>query len=467
MSETFAGAATSHFAPQQTEPTTETAMKRFTDESTKPSNDALANPSRRDFIKRSAAAAAVVAAGPTLISRYAHATTGRPVKIGFVSPRTGPLAAFGEADEFVLGGVRKLVANGLLINGTTHPIQILERDSRSDPNRAAEVTSALIKTDTVDLIVTSDTPETTNPVADQAEINGVPCLTTVAPWQAYFFGRDGRPDQGFDWTYHFFWGLEDVIAVFTAMWASIPTNKVVGALWGNDNDGNAFGDAKLGFPPALQAKGFTLVDYGRFEPMTNDYSAQIRKFKDANVEIVTGVLPPPAFSTFWTQAAQQGFKPKIATVAKALLFPTAVTALSGRGTNLSTEVWWTPNHPFKSSLTGQSAAEFCGQFEHDTKKQWTQPTGFKHALFEIAFDTLKRTKNINSPAAVRDALAATKLDTIVGPVQWTGKPVKNVCRTPLVGGQWVPGKKYKYDLLVVNNENYAAIPKLGSLHPIA
>jgi branched-chain amino acid transport system substrate-binding protein len=427
----------------------------------------LPNPSRRKFMKDTAAAAVVAAAGSTLFSNYANAATARPVKIGFVSPRTGQLAAFGEADEFVLGGIRKLIANGLAINGTTHPIQILDRDSRSDPNRAAEVSSALIKADKVDLIVCSDTPETTNPVADQAEINGVPCVTTVAPWQAYFFGREGVPSKGFDWTYHFFWGLEDVIAVFTAMWATVPTNKVVGALWGNDNDGNAFGDPKLGFPPALQAKGFKLVDPGRFNTSTNDYSAQIRKFKDANVEIITGVLPPPAFSTFWSQAAQQGFKPKITTVAKALLFPAAVDALGDRGANLSTEVWWTPTHPFKSSLTGQTAGQFCAQFERDTKKQWTQPTGFKHALFEVALDVLKRTKNVDSAAAVRDAVAATNLNTLVGHLQWTGQPVKNVCRTPLVGGQWVRGKKYKYDLLVVNDDNYKGIPKQGALKPIA
>jgi branched-chain amino acid transport system substrate-binding protein len=431
------------------------------------SSDTPANPSRRQFMKKTAAAAVVAAAGPSILSTYSHAATGRPIKIGFVSPKTGPLADFAQADDFVLGGIRKLWANGLVVNGVTHPIQIIERDSRSDPNRAAEVTSALIKSDKVDLITTANTPETVNPVSDQAEINGVPCVTSDAPWQPYFFGRGGKPDKGFDWTYHFFWGAEDMIAVFTSMWASIPTNKVVGGLWGNDADGNAFSDPKMGFPPVLAQKGFKLVDPGRFNPMTNDFSAQISAFKKGNVEILTGVLPPPAFSTFWSQAAQQGFKPKIATVAKALLFPAAIDALGGRGAGLSTEVWWTPNHPFKSSLTGQSAAQWCAEYEKVTKRQWTQPIGFKHALFEVIADVLKRVKNIDKPEAIRDAIAATNMDTLVGHVQWTGKPVKNVCRTPLVGGQWVKGKKYKYDLIVVDNENAKNIPKQGSLKPIS
>ena len=72
-------------------------------------------------------------------------------------------------------------------------------------------------------------------------------------------------------------------------------------------------------------------------------------------QIVTGVVLPPDFTTFWKQALQQGFKPKAASVGKAILFPVAVEALGKDGHNLSSEVWWSPSHPFKSSLTGQSA----------------------------------------------------------------------------------------------------------------
>ena len=90
----------------------------------------------------------------------------------------------------------------------------------------------LIKTDKVDLLIGTMVPETTNPVADQAEINSVPCITTGTPWQAWFFGRGGNPAKGFDWTYEFCWGLEDVTKSYLGMWSSLPTNKTVGALWG-------------------------------------------------------------------------------------------------------------------------------------------------------------------------------------------------------------------------------------------
>ena len=420
-----------------------------------------AESTRRRFLEDASATALVAAAAPHFLFGKSFRAANRALKIGFIGPRTGALARFGESNDFVLAGIRKAIGAGIAINGGNYPIEILERDSQSDPKHASEIAAGLIKSDRVDLMVASSTGATVNPVSDQCEKNGVPCITTDAPWQSWFFGRGGTPEKGFDWTYHFFWGLGDLIAVFTAMWDSIPTNKVVGALWPNDAEGIAYSDSKFGFPPALQAKGFKLVDPGRFETSAADYSAHIAAFKKANVEILSGVLPPPAFATFWKQAGEQAFKPKIATVAKGILFPTAVEALGDRGAGLSTEVWWSPSFPFSSGLTGKNSAELCAAYEDETKKQWTQPLGYLHALFEVALDVLKRTKDVNSPAAIRDSILATNYNSIVGPIAWHGGPAKNVAKTPLVGGQWIPGSEFKgsggqhfkYDLVIVNNEH--------------
>ncbi len=418
----------------------------------------IANLSRRRFMQGAAVASLATAAG----GRIAGAAD-KPIRVGYVSPKTGPLAPFAEADAFVIGEMSKRFGDGLTVAGAKRPVEILVRDSQSKPSRAAEVAASLIKDDNVDLILVSSTPETTNPVSDQAELNEVPCISTVAPWQPWFFTRGGKPDTGFNWTYHFFWGLEDIIAVFDAMWSSVPTNKVVGGLWPNDGDGNAWSDPKIGFPSVLLKEGYKIVDPGRYQDLTDDFSAQISAFKDGGVEIVTGVPIPPDFTTFWRQAVQRGFKPKVATVGKALLFPSSVEALGPSGVGLSSEVWWTPNHPFKSSLDGRTAKELAAAFEQGTGKQWTQPLGFSHALLEVAADVLKRSKAVDN-ASIRDALVATDLNTIVGPVKFGGKgPFKNVSKTPLVGGQWSKGAKYPFDLLVVSNTLAPEIPTQGKL----
>ena len=408
--------------------------------------------------------AAAVAFGCLYVNPGYAAT--KTIKIGHVSPKTGPLAAFAEADKFVLAEMRKILANGIEIGGVKYPVVIIEKDSQSNSNRAAEVTEQLIKRDKVDLVLAAHTSDTTNPVSDQCELNQIPCITTDAPWQAYFFGRSGDPKKGFDWTYHFFWGLEDIIAAYTNLWNSIPTNKVVGTLFPNDSEGNAWGDPKMGFPPELTKQGFKYVDSGRFRTPANDYTAQISTFKKAGVEIVTGVLPPPDFTTFWTQAQQQGFHPKIVTVAKALLFPASVEALGKLGNGLSSEVWWSPNHPYKSSLTGKSCKTLATEFSKSSGKQWTQPLGFKYALFEVAIDVLKRTKDINSPSSIRDAIVQTNYNSIVGTVSWANGPVKNVSKTKIVAGQWGTGSKFKYDLTIVNNKSAPEIPAAGTLKPM-
>src|SRR5260370_22518069 len=87
-----------------------------------------ADPARRRFL-RTSAAASLVAASPSILFGRSTPAAARPIKIGFVNPRTGVLAAFGEGEDFVLAGVRKLLSTGIVINGNNHPVEILDKDS--------------------------------------------------------------------------------------------------------------------------------------------------------------------------------------------------------------------------------------------------------------------------------------------------------------------------------------------------
>jgi branched-chain amino acid transport system substrate-binding protein len=389
--------------------------------------------------------------------------SGSALKIGYVSPQTGPLAPFGEADGFVINSIKEKFAAGIPVAGGTRKIDIIVADTQSDPNRAAKVATDLISKDKVDLMLVASTPETTNPVSDQCEVAGVPCISTVAPWQPWALRNEKVGlGEGYKNTFHFFWGLEDIIGVFLNMWDSVPTNKVVGGLWPNDGDGLAWSSPQVGFPPALEKAGYKIVDPGRYKNLKDDFSAEIDAFKKGGVEIVTGVLIPPDLGTFLTQAKQQGFTPKLITVGKAALFPAVIEGISGGiGENVTSEIWWTPNHPYKSSLTGQSAKDIAEAYESSTKKQWTQPIGFAHALFEVAADVLKRAKAV-SAAEIVASIKATNLDTIVGNLNWSKGPTPNVAKTPLVGGQWIKGSKYPFELVITSNSAQPAIPTGGT-----
>jgi len=430
----------------------------------------LSGISRRSLIKGAAVGAAAIGTGALFAP--AVRAQGAAVKIGYVSPQSGPLAAFAEADAFVIARMTELSAAAGM------PIEIVVRDSQSDPNRAGEVARELIVDEGVVLMVVASTPETTNPVSTQCEIEEIPCISTMAPWQPWYIGRQSNPGDpaswtNFDFTYHYFWGLEDIIAVFAGMWNQLDTNKQVGGLFPNDADGNAWGDPNVGIGPGLLAAGgYTVTDPGRYQNLQDDFSAQINAFKAANAEIVTGVVIPPDFTTFWTQANQQGFNPKAVTVAKAILFPSSVEALGPLGHNLSSEVWWTPDHPFTSSLDGSSGREVADAFTAASGRPWTQPIGFIYSLFEVAIDVLKRSADATDPDAILESIRATNLNTLTGNVKWgTDTPLgpigANVCKTPLVGGQWRRNDDNTFNLVVVDNSHAPEIPAGGTMEALS
>ena len=107
------------------------------------------------------------------------------LKIGYVSPQTGPLAPFGEADKWVIDQMKTAFKDGLMVGGKKFDVQIILKDSQSNPNRAGEVANDLILKDKVALVLTAGTPETSNPVSDACELNEVPCISSVEIGRAH------------------------------------------------------------------------------------------------------------------------------------------------------------------------------------------------------------------------------------------------------------------------------------------
>ena len=77
-----------------------------------------------------------------------------------------------------------------------------------------------------------------------------------------------------------------------------------------------------------------------------------------------------------------------------------------------------------------------------------------------------RAKSIDDAASIRDAIAATDYASIVGPISFKKGPFPNVCRTPLVIGQWQKGKKFPFDLVNVDNTTAKDIPTAGKVSPV-
>ena len=105
---------------------------------------------RRDVIKLLGATAIT---GPVILrGTTAKAASSKVIKIGHVSPQTGALAPFAEADSFILSQIRAALAKGIINGGVTYEVQIISKDSQSNTNRASEVAADLILKDKVDFV---------------------------------------------------------------------------------------------------------------------------------------------------------------------------------------------------------------------------------------------------------------------------------------------------------------------------
>jgi branched-chain amino acid transport system substrate-binding protein len=324
----------------------------------------------------------------------------------------------------------------LKIAGTT---AVAAGDTDSNPAKAGEVAARMILKDKVDLMVALHTPDTVNPVTAICERYKMPCISLDAPIEPWLTGGP------YTWSHHAFWKVDTIADLFLDMWDAQKTNKVVGCYFPNDVDGMMWSEM---FHKKLPERGYKLVDPGRFPYFNKDFSSFVNLFKKEQVEIVTGCLIPPDWATALRQMHQMSFYPSIMTVGKAILFPSSVGALGGNLPNgLTSELWWSPSHPFKSSLTGETGQQIVDKWTNETGKQWTAPIPFKYAAYEIAYDALSRAQSLDK-TKIRDAVGATNLDTVVGHIQYNKE---HYAETPVVGGQWVKGERWPWEIKIVNN----------------
>jgi branched-chain amino acid transport system substrate-binding protein len=410
---------------------------------------------RRGFLKGTLAAGGAIAANIPLI-KIARAADANMIRIGYVDLLTGPRAAFGEAGPWMLERIRARLKGGLKIGGKTYAVEILSRDSQSDVNRTASLGNELVLRENVDLVLNMD--GLSAPLREICDANGTPCINTLQQWEPFYGAGGSTPDKGFPWNFLFFWSAGEIAKNYVGMWDTVKTNKVVGSFYVDNETGQSL---MAPITATLKATGYTEVPGGLFKIDADDFSNQVATFKSSKAQILTGLVYAPHFATFWGQAQQAGLKLEVITLAAAFLFPSGVNVLGpDKGDGMSTEIWFTPNWPYRSSLTGQSAKQICADYEKSSGKQWTQPLGYNHAVWEVALKALTESGDPKNRNAVRHAIQNLNLETVVGKVDFKNSKLKNVAATELAAGQWrkAKGGKFPYELLVTYNGTAPNIP---------
>ncbi|HEX7161415.1 MAG TPA: ABC transporter substrate-binding protein [Trebonia sp.] len=390
------------------------------------------------------------------------ASNGKSITIGWIHPLTGGLAGFGYPDNFVLQQVKATsqFKNGIKIGGSTYTVTVKSYDTQSSVTRAGSLAKQAIQQDNVDLLLASSTPETVNAVASQAEALGTPLICSNIPWESWYINLGGNPQKPTLTPKHtimYFLGAEHLALAFKPMWDRIGekhgNNHKVAAAFPNDSDGNAF---RAVFPEVLGPMGYKLDLSTAYPDGLTNYTSMISQFKSHGDDFFTNVPLPPDFATMWTQALQQGFKPKLATVAKVLLFPQDTYAMGSKVYNIATDAWWVPELPWTSSLTGQTCQDLATAYTDAGLGQPNQNIS-NYTLFEIAHAALTAVDNPHDKAELSAALFKVKLpQAIAGPLDYTStdtktNPAPGAAITLPVGIQWQKGTKYPLEAKVVDN----------------
>ncbi|MCL5735609.1 MAG: ABC transporter substrate-binding protein [Actinobacteria bacterium] len=381
----------------------------------------------------------------------------RAIKLGLVSPKTGNFSVFAISDDWYVAHATEALKDGIVgADGKLRMIEIVVRDTQSDSNRAAQVAADLVQLDNVDMLLASGTPDTCNPVSDQAEALGCPVLNSFSPWQALFLGA-GKPAE-WKWVYGNMLGSEETIASFTDAFetSGVQTNKKVGMLFQNDADAQGWMDPSAA-PKVFAEKGYTLVVPEYYSVPAEDFTKQISQFKSEGCEIVCGTNDPPWFSNFLTQSLQQGFHPKFISSGKALIFPQAVLSYPNKGLGLIGEAAWHPSWKIKDTLSDLDSEGLAADYEAKTGQQWTAAIG-TYGKVEWAIDVYKRATNPEDKETVVEAIKTTKGDFQQGHIDFTEPvdpnsfhPIPNNYKPYIGAQQWRKGTKYDIEPVVVSN----------------
>jgi len=175
--------------------------------------------------------------------------------------------------------------------------------------------------------------------------------------------------------------------------------------------------------------GYQVVLSAEYSVGTRDFSDIILRAKAAGAEAVFSVPTPPDGLALMRQMKELDFNPKVILMIRA---PDAVSWTQALGKDgdyvLLTPGW---HNAFKSS----GVAELNAKHQQRFGRPADVITGPSYACVQIVANAIERAGRLD-PVAIRDALAATNMQTVAGPVRFRADGTGVV---PFVVVQWQNG----------------------------
>lgn len=185
--------------------------------------------------------------------------------------------------------------------------------------------------------------------------------------------------------------------------------------------------------------GYEIVYYGEYAPRTADYSEMILKAKAAGAEALFSLPSPPDGIAMIKQMKELGWSPKFILMIRA---PEGVTWSETMGKDGD---FVTIFNGWHYSETFPGVAELNAAFQAKYGRPADLLSGPAYACIQILAQAIEAAGTLDRDA-IRDAIAATDMMTVVGPVTFNADGTGNVLN-PLT--QWIDGKLelvYPFDM---------------------
>ena len=149
-----------------------------------------------------------------------------------------------------------------------------------------------------------------------------------------------------------------------------------------------------------------------------------------------------------------------------MLFPAEAEALGPLSRNIATDVWWSPFHPYKSTLDGTTAQKLADDFAADTGKQWTQALGLDLHAVRDRRAGVQVGERPQGPQGGRAAAQdhEDRRDERAAGLRGRSGPRRRACRrsSAASGGE---GKKFPWEMFIVDNSTDPSVA--GQRRPAA
>lgn len=327
------------------------------------------------------------------------------IPIGAVIPLTGRYAGGGaqvqRGYQYAVDEIN--AAGGVYVEeyDAQIPLELIILDDESDPVKTVSNLEDLYNDDEVVAYLGGFGSDLHAAAAAVAEQNGVPYIgVAFALWDIH--------QQGYEYLFSPFPKSPDLSdSVFEMLNTLIPEEDRptrVGVLQESTDWGIELGGL---WQDSAEEYGYEMAVYEEYTPGTQDFTDLILQLQEADVQVLLTLPNPPDGITLFTQMAELGYTPPFALAIRAPDAPTWTEATGAAGDYVLLAPGW------HNAMAYPGVEELNAKHTEELGRPADPIVGPSYATVQILAAAIESAGSLDRDA-VRDAIAATDMETVMG-----------------------------------------------------